>query len=119
VTSASATTGKQLDLDLASLEQMRRVRLEAAEPFLKRRVMFEGVLLADLLAVAGVPESATKVSLTALDDYKVDFTVAKAALRPGMTAAEPGGCATATAPGCTPRRSPPTCSRTPTSAAWC
>jgi hypothetical protein len=68
--------GKRLDLDLASLEKMRRVRLEAAEPFLKRRVMFEGVLLADLLAVAGVPESATKVSLTALDDYKVDFSVA-------------------------------------------
>jgi hypothetical protein len=68
--------GKKLELDLASLEKMRRVRLEAAEPFLKRRVMFEGVLLSDLLAVAGVPDSASKVSLTALDDYKVDFKVA-------------------------------------------
>jgi hypothetical protein len=65
--------GRTLELDLASLEKMRRVRLEAAEPFLKRRVMFEGVLLSDLLAVAEVPPSATKVSLTALDDYKVDF----------------------------------------------
>jgi hypothetical protein len=36
----------------------------------------EGVLLSDLLAVAGVPDSASKVSLTALDDYKVDFDVA-------------------------------------------
>ena len=69
----TANKGKTLALDLASLEQMRRVRLEAAEPFLKRRVMFEGVLLSDLLAVAGVPSSASKVSLTALDDYKVDF----------------------------------------------
>ena len=68
--------GKKLELDLASLEQMRRVRVEAAEPFLKRRVMFEGVLLADLLAVAGVPDSASKISLTALDDYKVDFKMA-------------------------------------------
>ena len=65
--------GRKLELDLASLEKMRRVRLEAAEPFLKRRVMFEGVLLSDLLAVAGVPDSASKISLTALDDYKVDF----------------------------------------------
>ncbi len=72
----TANKGKKLELDLASLEKMRRVRLEAAEPFLKRRVMFEGVLLSDLLAVAGVPESASKVSLTALDDYKVDFKVA-------------------------------------------
>ncbi|HZA80213.1 MAG TPA: molybdopterin-dependent oxidoreductase [Actinomycetes bacterium] len=68
--------GKTLELDLASLEQMRRVRLEAAEPFLKRRVMFEGVLLSDLLAVAEVPDTATTVSLTALDDYKVDFKLA-------------------------------------------
>ena len=68
--------GRQLELDLASLERMRRVRLEAAEPFLKRRVMFEGVLLSDLPTVAGVPDSASKVSLTALDDYKVDFKVA-------------------------------------------
>jgi hypothetical protein len=72
----AANKGRTLALDLASLEQMRRVRLETAEPFLKRRVMFEGVLLADLLAVAGVPSSASKVSLTALDDYKVDFKVA-------------------------------------------
>jgi hypothetical protein len=72
----TANKGKTLELDLASLEQMRQVRLEAAEPFLKRRVLFEGVLLSDLLAVAGVPDSASKVSLTALDDYKVDFKVA-------------------------------------------
>jgi hypothetical protein len=72
----TANKGKKLELDLASLEQMRQVRLEAAEPFLKRRVMFEGVLLSDLLAVAGVPESASKVSMTALDDYKVDFKMA-------------------------------------------
>lgn len=69
----TANKGSKLVLDLASLEQMRRVRVEAAEPFLKRRVMFEGVLLSDLLAVAGVPSSASKVSMTALDDYKVDF----------------------------------------------
>jgi hypothetical protein len=67
--------GSRLELDLASLEQMRTVRLAAQEPFLKKRVTFEGVLLADLLAVADVPDSATKVSLTALDDYKIDFTL--------------------------------------------
>ena len=72
----AANKGSRLELDLASLEQMRRVRLEAAEPFLKRRVMFEGVLLSDLLAMAGVPDSASKISLTALDEYKVEFKVA-------------------------------------------
>jgi hypothetical protein len=72
----TANKGSKLELDVASLEKMRQVRVEAAEPFLKRRVTFEGVLLSDLLAVAGAPDSASKVSLTALDDYKVDFKVA-------------------------------------------
>jgi hypothetical protein len=71
----ASNKGKKLELDLASLERMRQVRLEASEPFLKRRVTFEGVLLSDLLEVAGVSDSASKVSLTALDDYKVDFTL--------------------------------------------
>ena len=71
----TANKNGKLELDLASLEKMRRVRVEAAEPFLKRRVTFEGVLLSDLLKVAGVPDSASTVSLTALDDYKVDFKV--------------------------------------------
>ena len=71
----TANKGKKLELDLASLEKMRRVRVEAAEPFLKRRVTFEGVLLSDLLEVAGVPDAASTVSLTALDVYKVDVKV--------------------------------------------
>jgi hypothetical protein len=68
--------GSKLALDLASLGRMKTVRMALNEPFLKRRVTFDGVLLADLLAVAGVPESASKVQITALDDYKVDFTMA-------------------------------------------
>jgi hypothetical protein len=71
----AANKGDHLELDLASLERMRTVRLATLEPFLKRRITFEGVLLADLLEVAGVQDSASKVSLTALDDYKVDFKV--------------------------------------------
>jgi hypothetical protein len=68
--------GKKLALDISSLERMRMVRMQTTEPFLKRKVTFEGVLLSDLLAVAGVTDSVSKVNMTALDDYKVDFTVA-------------------------------------------
>jgi hypothetical protein len=68
--------GKKLALDLASLEQMRTMRLEAIEPYVKKKLQFEGVLLSDLLALAGVPASATKLQVTALDDYKVDFSLA-------------------------------------------
>jgi hypothetical protein len=67
--------GKKLALDLASLEQMRTMRLEATEPYVKKKLQFEGVLLSDLLAMADVPASATKLQVTALDDYKVDFSL--------------------------------------------
>jgi hypothetical protein len=70
--------GRRLALDLASLDRMRTVRMRTSEPFLKRRVAFEGVLLSDLLAVAGVSDAASRINITALDDYKVDFTVADA-----------------------------------------
>ena len=72
----AGNNGRRLELDLASLERMRRVRLVAAEPFLKRRILFEGVLLADVLEVAGVLGSASRVSLTARDGYKVDVPLA-------------------------------------------
>jgi hypothetical protein len=68
---ATHNRGRKLVLDLGSLERMRTVRLETTEPFLKRRVRFDGVML----AVAGVPSSASKLHITALDDYKVDFTL--------------------------------------------
>jgi hypothetical protein len=68
--------GKKLALDLASLEQMRTVKLATTEPYLKKKLTFQGVLLADLLALAKVPASATKLHVTALDDYKVDFNLA-------------------------------------------
>jgi hypothetical protein len=71
--------GRNLAFDLASLERMRTVQLATTEPFLKRRVTFTGVLVRDLLAVAQVPASARKVHITALDDYKVDFTLADVA----------------------------------------
>jgi hypothetical protein len=72
---ATYNQGRRLALDLRSLERMRTVRLETTEPFLKRRVKLDGVMLADLLTVAGVSSSASKLHITALDDYKVDFSL--------------------------------------------
>jgi hypothetical protein len=68
--------GKKLALDLASLERMRTVRLQATEPYLKKKLTFQGVMVSDLLAFAEVPESASRLYVTALDDYKVDFSLA-------------------------------------------
>lgn len=62
-----------LVVDLATLEQTRLVQLEVFEPFLGRRVSFEGVPLRDVLDLAGVAEGYTTLHTVALNDYEVDI----------------------------------------------
>jgi hypothetical protein len=73
ITNKNAKTG--LKLDKALLDQMGVVGVEIYDPWVKSRLPFQGVWLADVLKVAGAAPSATKVHLTALDDYQVDLTM--------------------------------------------
>jgi len=73
ITNRNAKNG--LRLDPALLDQMGVVRVEIYDPWTKARLPFRGVGLADLLNVAGAAPKATKVHLTALDDYEVDLTM--------------------------------------------
>jgi hypothetical protein len=68
--------GRALRFDQATLDQLGRVRVTVFEPWVKQTLSFEGVWLADLLAVAGPDPMAGTVHITALDDYQVDLTVA-------------------------------------------
>jgi hypothetical protein len=65
---------KHMELDLAALASMPTVEVTVFEPFLKRDILFEGVLLSDVLAYAGV-DPAADMRVTALDDYRVDFSL--------------------------------------------
>ncbi len=69
---AYPNAGQDLKLDLATLDEMPTVDTTVFEPFLKRDVLFEGVLLSDLMGYAGVDGNAT-MTVTALDDYEVVF----------------------------------------------
>jgi hypothetical protein len=66
--------GKDMELDLAALASMPTVEVTVFEPFLKRDILFEGVLLSDVLGYAGV-DPAADMRVTALDDYRVDFSL--------------------------------------------
>jgi hypothetical protein len=70
--------GNQLALDEATLDQLGRVRITVYEPWVKQTLNFQGVWLADLLAMARPDPAATTVHITALDDYQVDLTLADA-----------------------------------------
>jgi hypothetical protein len=67
--------GEMTRLDLATLGEMPIVQLRVFEPFEKRNVTFEGVLMSDLMEIVGAEASATEVHFTALDHYKVDLSL--------------------------------------------
>lgn len=62
--------------DVSDLESMPTRTMEVHEPFLKKRVTFSGVDMADVLAAVGIEPGARTAHLTALDDYQVDLDLA-------------------------------------------
>jgi hypothetical protein len=69
--------GSTLAFDVPTLDRLGLSRLTVYDPWTKRTTTFQGMWLADLLRTAQVPSSATKLHLTALDDYQVDLTLAE------------------------------------------
>lgn len=84
--------GKGLEVDLATFDRMPTVEATVYEPFLKRDVLFEGVLLSDLLEYAGV-DPAGGMQVTALDDYRVDFSLTQLDEDRVLVATHAGGLA--------------------------
>jgi hypothetical protein len=74
-----ANSGSALVLDAATIDQLGLRKVTLFEPWVKKTLSFQGVWLADLLAVAGAGSGATVVHLTALDDYQVDLRMSDVA----------------------------------------
>jgi hypothetical protein len=73
----SATNrGGTLVFDQRTVEQLGLVQVTLYEPWTKQNLEFRGVWLRDLVALAGASTAATRLHITALDDYAVDLTLA-------------------------------------------
>ena len=68
--------GDAVAFDMTALDAMATVTSTIYEPFVKKDMKFTGIPVINLLARAGVSHTATKVQLHALDDFKVELTVA-------------------------------------------
>jgi hypothetical protein len=66
-----------LRLDEHGLDALGRIRIELYEPWVKQRMSFQGVWLADVLDAAGIDRDANGLHLTALDNYQVDLSIAE------------------------------------------
>jgi len=66
-------TEDSLVFDLPTLEKLGLVEYTVTDPWLNTEVVYTGVLLAELLKYAGVPDSAAAVRVIALDGYADDI----------------------------------------------
>jgi hypothetical protein len=72
----AANKGSTLSLDRPTLEEFGLREVRVHDPWVKQDLALRGVWLQDLLTVAGAKPEATKVRITALDDYSVELSLA-------------------------------------------
>jgi hypothetical protein len=63
-------------LDFATLDRAATTKLTIVEPFVKRKMTFSVIPMAEVLQRAGVDPSARQLYMHALDDYHVDLPTA-------------------------------------------
>lgn len=83
--------GERVGFDLPTIEGLRRVRTTVFEPFVEEDMEFSGVLLWDLLEIAGATGDEQDVTLTALDDYQVALPLEALREEPILLATRSGG----------------------------
>lgn len=78
--------GDSLVFDMRTLERLGIVQYSVPDPWLNEEVTYAGVLLADLLKVAGVSDAATSIRVVSLDGYVFDTPVAETEAWPVLLA---------------------------------
>ncbi len=81
----------RIEMDRASLTAVGLVEYATPDFFEKKVNRFRGVLMRDLLALWQVSPEATKVTLTALNDYKITIPIALLQQYPVLLAMEQEG----------------------------
>ncbi len=88
---AQTNSGDTLQFDLPALESLGVVQYEVDDPFAKQKILYAGVLLSQVLKVAGADSQATTLTLTALDDYSTDMKISDATKWPVLVATQADG----------------------------
>lgn len=80
-----------LAFDMATLESIGVIQYKVDDPFVKENILYSGVLLSQLLKVAGAAQDATTLTLWALDDYSTDMKISDADKWPVIIATKANG----------------------------
>lgn len=65
-----------IQMDLATVESVGLVDYTVTDPFESKEITYRGVLMSELLALWQVPDDATTLHMTAINDYMVDVPIA-------------------------------------------
>lgn len=88
----SNNSGADLAFDMQTLEKVGLIEYTIDDPWQDgQQVTYTGVLVSELLKVAGLNESATSLHLIALDDYAVDIPISEINQWPVMLATRRAG----------------------------
>jgi hypothetical protein len=88
---SQTNAGDTLQFDMATLEQLGVVQYKVDDPFAKKTILYAGVLLSQVLKVAGASADATTLTLRALDDYSTDMKLSDANKWPVLLATKADG----------------------------
>jgi hypothetical protein len=80
-----------LQFDMPTLESVGLVQYHVDDPFVQKKILYTGVLLSELLKVAGADSNATTLTLTALDDYSTEMKISDAMKWPVLIATQADG----------------------------
>lgn len=83
--------GESLVFDMENLEKLRVVKYTVIDPWLDEQITYTGILMSDLLKVAGTSTSATTVNIHALDQYQVDIPITELEEWPILLATQSNG----------------------------
>jgi hypothetical protein len=84
-------SGDSLQFDMSTLESIGLVEYDVDDPFAKKNIVYTGVLLSELLKVAGAAPDATTLTLLALDDYSTDMKISDTDKWPVLVATRADG----------------------------
>jgi hypothetical protein len=88
---SQTNAGVTLQFDMQMLESIGLVKYDVDDPFVKKTIVYSGVLLSDLLEVAGADPNATTLTLSALDDYSAEMNISDADQWPVLIATQADG----------------------------
>jgi len=71
----AANQGNEIVMDIPTLEALGMFEYKVNDPFKHEAITYQGPQMNDLLALWQVDKSATKIILTALNDYKVEVNL--------------------------------------------